>query len=402
MEIILIIALIAVFIAVVYGVLSIQRTIQARPSDAGAIVNPTPPIDIAALVASVRSAVEAEMRKTAQETLQATSQQSAEFFAAQSATLEGKTRSMLAPFEEQIKGLSASVNTLQTTYSQEQGTISQLATQITTLQSTTTTLTNSLKSPTARGSWGENQLRNVIQLAGMESYCDYTEQFTGGEGESDQRPDVVVHLPNGAMIAIDSKAPLSAYLRMQDATDVPTKEIELKNHAKLMREHMKKLSDKKYWNQFPQSPDFVVMFIPGEGFVSDAMRSDPSLLDDAMKSRVLVASPVNLLALLFAVAKGWQAHSIAEHAKEVAALGALLYERVGTVLAEVGKMGKNLSTATTAYNDMVGSLEGRLLVTLRKFRDLKVVQGEEIETLKSIDVQTRSLAAPEILPELDS
>lgn len=402
MEIILIIALIAVFIAVVYGVLSIQRTIQARPSDADAIVNPTPPIDIAALVASVRSAVEAEMRKTAQETLQATSQQSAEFFAAQSATLEGKTRSMLAPFEEQIKGLSASVNTLQTTYSQEQGTISQLATQITTLQSTTTTLTNSLKSPTARGSWGENQLRNVIQLAGMESYCDYTEQFTGGEGESDQRPDVVVRLPNGAMIAIDSKAPLSAYLRMQDATDVPTKEIELKNHAKLMREHMKKLSDKKYWNQFPQSPDFVVMFIPGEGFVSDAMRSDPSLLDDAMKSRVLVASPVNLLALLFAVAKGWQAHSIAEHAKEVAALGALLYERVGTVLAEVGKMGKNLGTATTAYNDMVGSLEGRLLVTLRKFRDLKVVQGEEIETLKSIDVQTRSLAAPEILPELDS
>ena len=402
MEIILIIALIAVFIAVVYGVLSIQRTIQSRPSDAGDIVNPTPPIDVAALVASVRSAVEAEMRKTAQETLQATSQQSAEFFAAQSAALEGKTRSMLAPFEEQIKGLSASVNTLQTTYSQEQGTISQLATQITTLQSTTTTLTNSLKSPTARGSWGENQLRNVIQLAGMESYCDYTEQFTGGEGESDQRPDVVVHLPNGAMIAIDSKAPLSAYLRMQDATDVPTKEIELKNHAKLMREHMKKLSDKKYWNQFPQSPDFVVMFIPGEGFVSDAMRSDPSLLDDAMKNRVLVASPVNLLALLFAVAKGWQAHSIAEHAKEVAALGTLLYERVGIVLEFVGTMGRNLNTATTAYNKMVDSIEGRMLVTLRKFRDLKVVQGEEIETLKRIDVQNRSLTAPEILPELDS
>ena len=402
MEIILIVALIAVFIAVVYGVISIQRTIQARPSDTAAVVTPAPTIDVAALVASVRSAVEAEMRKTAQETLQATSQQSAEFFAAQSATLEGKTRSILAPFEEQIKGLSASVNSLQTTYSQEQGTISQLATQITTLQSTTTTLTNSLKSPTARGSWGENQLRNVIQLAGMESYCDYTEQFTGGEGESDQRPDVVVRLPNGAMIAIDSKAPLSAYLRMQDATDVATKEIELKNHARLMRDHMKKLSDKKYWNQFPQSPDFVVMFIPGEGFVSDAMRSDPSLLDDAMKNRVLVASPVNLLALLFAVAKGWQAHSIAEHAKEVAALGTELYERVGVVLTHVGKMGTNLSTATTAYNDMVGSLEGRMLPTLRKFRDLKVVQGKEIDTLKSIDIQTRSLAAPEILPELDS
>jgi DNA recombination protein RmuC len=144
------------------------------------------------------------------------------------------------------------------------------------------------------------------------------------------------------------------------------------------------------------------MFIPGEGFVSDAMRSDPNLLDDAMKNRVLVASPVNLLALLFAVAKGWQAHSIAEHAKEVAALGTLLYERVGGVLTEVSKMGKNLSTATTAYNDMIGSLEGRMLVTLRKFRELKVVQGEEIDTLKSIDIQTRSLVAPEIPPELDS
>ncbi len=144
------------------------------------------------------------------------------------------------------------------------------------------------------------------------------------------------------------------------------------------------------------------MFIPGEGFVSDAMRSDPSLLDEAMKNRVLVASPVNLLALLFAVAKGWQAHSIAEHAKEVATLGTDLYERVGNVLDFVVTMGKDLKSATTAYNEMVGSLEGRMLVTLRKFRDLKVVQGEEYDTVKLIDVQTRSLTASEILPELDS
>ncbi len=359
------------------------------------------PIDQAGLVASVRSAVEAEMRKTAQETLQASTQQSAEFFAAQQRNIENQTRALLSPFEEQIKGLSGSVTALQTTYSQEQGTVAQLAAQITSLQSTTTTLTNSLKSPTARGSWGENQLRNVIQLAGMESYCDYTEQFTGGEAEADQRPDVVVRLPNGALIAVDSKAPLSAYLRMQDASEVATKEIELKAHAKLMRDHMKKLADKKYWNQFPEAPDFVVMFIPGEGFVSDAMRSDPTLLDDAMKSRVLVASPVNLLALLFAVAKGWQAHSIAEHAKEVASLGTELYERVGVVLDHVSRMGTSLGTSTRAYNDMIGSLESRMLPTLRKFRDLKVVQGKEIDSLKSIDSQTRSLNAPEATPELN-
>ena len=389
-----IIALIAV---VVIAALSIKKSLggQSNSSFTGA------PVDQAALVASIRSAVEAEMRKTAQETLQATSQQSAEFFAAQQRNIENQTRALLSPFEEQIKGLSGSVTALQTTYSQEQGTVAQLAVQITSLQSTTTTLTNSLKSPTARGSWGENQLRNVIQLAGMEPYCDYSEQFTGGTAEADQRPDVVVRLPNGALIAIDSKAPLSSYLRMQEATDVATKELELKNHARAMRDHMKALSKKEYWNQFPEAPDFVVMFIPGEGFVSDAMRSDPTLLDDAMKSRVLVASPVNLLALLFAVAKGWQAHSIAEHAKEVASLGTELYERVGVVLDHVSRMGTSLGTSTKAYNDMIGSLESRMLPTLRKFRDLKVVQGKEIDSLKSIDSQTRSLNAPEATPELN-
>ena len=398
MQAVLIGVVVILIAVIVIATVFIRQSLSAR----GTIpVVGSAPIDQAALVASVRSAVEAEMRKTAQETLQASTQQSAEFFAAQQRNIENQTRALLSPFEEQIKGLSGSVTALQTTYSQEQGTVAQLAVQITSLQSTTTTLTNSLKSPTARGSWGENQLRNVIQLAGMESYCDYTEQFTGGEAEADQRPDVVVRLPNGALIAVDSKAPLSAYLRMQDASDVATKEIELKAHAKLMRDHMKKLADKKYWNQFPEAPDFVVMFIPGEGFVSDAMRSDPTLLDDAMKSRVLVASPVNLLALLFAVAKGWQAHSIAEHANEVASLGNELYERVGAVLVDVSRMGTNLGTSIKAYNEMIGSLERRMLPTLRKFRDLKVVQGDEIKPLKSIDSQTRPLTAPEATPELD-
>ena len=398
MQAVLIGVVVILIAVIVIATVFIRQSLSAR----GTIpVVGSAPIDQAALVASVRSAVEAEMRKTAQETLQASTQQSAEFFAAQQRNIENQTRALLSPFEEQIKGLSGSVTALQTTYSQEQGTVAQLAVQITSLQSTTTTLTNSLKSPTARGSWGENQLRNVIQLAGMEPYCDYSEQFTGGAAEADQRPDVVVRLPNGALIAIDSKAPLSAYLRMQDASDVATKEIELKAHAKLMRDHMKKLADKKYWNQFPEAPDFVVMFIPGEGFVSDAMRSDPTLLDDAMKSRVLVASPVNLLALLFAVAKGWQAHSIAEHANEIASLGNELYERVSYLLTLVSKTGNNLNSAITAYNEMVGSLEGRMLPTLRKFRDLKVVQGDEIKPLKSIDSQTRSLSVPEVTRELN-
>ena len=200
MQAVLIGVVVILIAVIVVATVFIRQSLSAR----GTIpVAGSAPIDQAGLVASVRSAVEAEMRKTAQETLQASTQQSAEFFAAQQRNIENQTRALLSPFEEQIKGLSGSVTALQTSYSQEQGTVAQLAAQITSLQSTTTTLTNSLKSPTARGSWGENQLRNVIQLAGMESYCDYTEQFTGGEAEADQRPDVVVRLPNGALIAVD-------------------------------------------------------------------------------------------------------------------------------------------------------------------------------------------------------
>ena len=163
---------------------------------------------------------------------------------------------------------------------------------------------------------------------------------------------------------------------------------------------MKTLADKKYWEQFPSAPEFVVMFIPGEGFVSDAMRTDPTLLEDAMRQRVLIASPVNLLALLLAVAKGWQAHKATEHADEVARLGSEVYDRVGKVLELVSKMGKGIESSTRAYNDLVGSIESRMLVTLRKFRELGVVQTE-IDEVKQIEVATRELSAVEVPRELN-
>ena len=388
-------------IVVVLGVLLYMVNAMKSTSQVQQQAQPqNPPIDINALVATIRSTVEAEVRKTAAESLQSSTQQSAEFFSAQARNLDQQTRALLQPFEQYINSLSQSVSSLQTSFTSEQSTVSSLALQIQNLNSTTTSLSNMLKSPSARGSWGENQLRNVIQLAGMESFCDYSEQFTGGEGERNQRPDVVVRLPNNAFLAIDSKAVLAAYGRMSEATDAATKDAELKMHARDLRNHMKTLADKKYWEQFPSAPEFVVMFIPGEGFVSDAMRTDPTLLEDAMRQRVLIASPVNLLALLLAVAKGWQAHKATEHADEVARLGAEVYDRVGKVLELVSKMGKGIESSTRAYNELVGSIESRMLVTLRKFRELGVVQTE-IDEVKQIEVATRELSAVEVPRELN-
>ena len=387
--------LIAVVIAAVAAV--VVAVLRRSPAPAAGSA-----LDEAALSAAVRAGVEAEVRRTMAEATQQANSQTQQYFEAQSALLAEQTKGLLQPFEQQVNQLAGTVSTLNQSYAESKGTIGQLASQITTLQASTSSLAEALKSPTARGSWGENQLRNVIQLAGMEPYCDYSEQFTGGSSERSQRPDVVIRLPNGAFLAVDAKAPLAAYQRMQSASDPTQAELELKAHVKAIRDHVKALADRRYWEQFPSAPDFVVMFIPGEGFVSDAMRHDPALLEDAMKSRVLIASPVNLLALLLAVAKGWQAHSVAEHAAKVAELGQRLHERVGVVLDKVTRMGNGLKTANTAYNDMVGSIESRMLVTMREITALGVITADEVESPPALEVTPRELNAPEAPGQLDS
>jgi DNA recombination protein RmuC len=315
----------------------------------------------------------------------------------QAAALEAQAKLLLLPIEQQMKLLGQTVANLQGSYTSEQATVATLAGQINVLQDSTTSLRNALKSPTARGSWGENQLRNILKLAGMENYCDYTEQFTGGESSSSKRPDAAINLPSGGKIAVDSKFPFSAYLRMQDATDVATQELELKNHAKDIRTHVKALADKKYWEEFGQNtPDFVVMFIPNEGAVADAMKSDINLLADAMKDRVLIASPVNLLALLLTIAKVWQSHQMEENAAIIAKLANDLYERVGNVVDSVFTMGNGLKTALTAYDAMVGSMQSRLLVTMRTLKDMGVVQeNEPMKNINVIGIVPREIKAPE-------
>lgn len=358
-------------------------------------------IDVKAISAGVQGAVQTEMLKTAQQALASNNEQAQQnakqTLESQTAAIDAQAKLLLQPIAQQMQTLQDTVQGLQTSYTAEKATVEQLLGQINVLQDSTTSLRNAMKSPTARGSWGENQLRTIMKLAGMENYCDYTEQFTGGEAERTQRPDAVVNLPTGGRIAVDSKFPFSAYMRMQDSQDAATQDAELKNHAKDIRTHVKALADKKYWDQFGHNaPDFVVMFIPNEGAVGDAMRSDINLLADAMKDRVLIASPVNLLALLLTIAKGWQSHQLEENAEKVAKLAKEMYDRVGVMLEHVVKMGSNLKTVNVSYDAMIGSMEQNLLVTMRRFKELGVVQeNEPMKSLEALDRVPRAVKAPE-------
>ena len=406
---------IAILLLVLIGaVVVVGSRLSTRPSSAPVPPVLAPPVDIAPIVeavkaaidvnaisAGVKGAVETQMLTTAQQALaqnnEQAKQQAAHTLEAQQAALDQQAKLLLQPLEDRLNQLTQTVGNLHTNYTEEKSAVEALRLQLTDLQTSTTSLREALKSPTARGSWGENQLRNVVRLAGMENYCDFTEQFTGSENERLQRPDVVINLPTGGRIAVDSKAPLNSYLKMQDATETSVKEAELKNHAKDLRSHVKTLAEKKYWDQFGHdTPDFVVMFIPGEGFVADAMKADTLLLDDAMKARVLIASPINLLALLLTVAKGWQSRKLNEHAEMVAKEGKDLYERMTKVLEDIVKMGTALGTATTAYNGLIGSVESRLMVTMRRLKDLGVVQENAPEkSVKPIEQVPRVLRAPE-------
>ena len=354
-----------------------------------------PVFDQVALVEAVRTAVDSQVRQVTQETLNNANAQIDRLYTARSQTMTSDAKTLLDPVAAQLNELRSAVTSLQSSYDTNIGLSGAISTQIDQLNATTAALHGALKSSSARGAWGEQQLRNVIELAGMESYCDFDEQTTLANNDRLQRPDAVIRLPNDSRVVIDAKTPLDAYLRAQEAPDAATQERFLQDHAKAVREHAKVLADKKYWTQFDRAPEYVIMFIPGESFLSDALRADPTLLEVAMRSRVLIASPVNLLALLLAVAKGWQAFQIAEHAEKIALLGKELYERIDTVLEHVDKTGRGLETAIKAYNSMVGSLESRVLPTLRKFKETGIAVGE-VEDVKAIDSAPRQLSAPEL------
>jgi DNA recombination protein RmuC len=268
------------------------------------------------------------------------------------------------------------------------------------LRSQTGRLVDALKRPGVRGRWGELQLKRVVELAGMLEHCDFEQQHTiSSTDDSDRRmrPDVVVRLPGNKRLVIDAKAPLDAYLRALDAPDETTRQTLLADHAKQVRTHLSQLASKGYAAHVRPSPDFVVMFLPGEMFFSAALEQDASLIETGVQQGVIPASPTTLIALLRAVAVGWQQQAVEENARKISEIGHNLYESVRVLGGHFDALGARLKSSLDAYNQAVGSLEGNVLVKARKLRDLGAANGgEEIKQLEPIDRVPRMLQSPEL------
>jgi DNA recombination protein RmuC len=268
------------------------------------------------------------------------------------------------------------------------------------LRSETSRLVDALKRPGVRGRWGELQLKRVVELAGMVEQCDFDEQQTLSADERRIRPDVVVHLPGGKHIVVDAKAPLDAYLRALEAPDESTRQALLTEHARQVRTHLAQLGAKGYAGYVTPTPDFVVMFLPGEMFFSAALEQDPSLIEfgaTGTGQRVIPASPTTLIALLRAVAYGWQQEAMEENARKISELGRGIYEAVRVLGGHFDTLGSRLKSSLDAYNQAVGSLEGNVLVKARKFKDLQATNGfDDIKPLELVDRVPRMLQAPEL------
>ena len=271
------------------------------------------------------------------------------------------------------------------------------------LRTETGSLVTALRAPNVRGQWGEMQLRRVVELAGMLDYCDFRTQESSRDDDGRLlRPDLVVKLPGGKSIVVDSKVPIEAYLEATGADDADLKNAHLARHASQMRDHIGKLGQKRYWDQFQPSPDFVVMFVD-EGLYRAALDADPSLFEAGVQAKVIVASPATLVGLLRTVARPWQQAPVAENAKKISETGRELYERLGVFAGHFDKVGRSLDTAVGAYNKAVSSFESRLLVSARKFPE-QGVTNEPLPEAKQIERKAAAVAAPELvaLPQPDA
>jgi len=299
---------------------------------------------------------------------------------------------LVKPIRESLEKVGQSVVEIDKSRADAYGRLSEqlksLGTAQAQLQSVTSNLSTALSASKTAGTWGELQLRRVVELAGMTSYCDFVEQTTQGAGLRD-RPDLVVRLPGGQQIVVDAKAPNEAYREAANATDETVRVAKLAEHAAKVRGHIDALGAKNYWEQFQPSPEFVVLFLPGDQFLSGALQSDPTLIDRAIAKKVLLATPASLIALLKAAAYGWRQEDVARNATVIADLGRALYDRIANFADNLDKVGRGLETANKAYNAAVGSFEQTLLPGARKFSELGAKGAKELPAPeKSLVIET--------------
>jgi DNA recombination protein RmuC len=308
---------------------------------------------------------------------------------------------LVAPLREQLGRVDAQLLRLDQERRESRGRLeAQLRTLAETgekLRTETGALVTALRKPNARGQWGQMQLRNVVELAGMVRYCDFSEQTPVAGDEAALRPDLVVSLPGGKHVVVDAKAPLQGVLDAYQARDEEERQRHLRDHARLLRRHVKALADKAYWAGLDSAPDIVVMFLPGEHLYGAALEADPALIEDAMARRVLIATPTTLLAMLRAVAYGWQQERVAESAQAVSELGRELHGRLVKLSTLFSTLGTRLNSTVRAYNEAVGSYEARVLPAARRFEDHgSVAGGRELPELEPVTLNARSVHAPEL------
>ena len=270
-----------------------------------------------------------------------------------------------------------------------------------TLQTETGRLVQALRSPNVRGQWGELQLRRVVEAAGMLEYCDFDLKESASNDGNRLTPDMIVRLPGGRNVVVDAKTPSSAYLDAVESDDESVRSGKLRDHARQVRDHVVRLGNKTYWAHFQPAPDLVIMFVPGEMLLSAALQSDPALLEFSLKRSVMLASPLTLMALLRAVAYGWQQEKVAKNAQEISDLGRQLYERIRVMAMHFEDVARGLTRSVESYNKAVGSLESRVLVTARRLKDMGVTAPEDLPDLESIDHTPRPLGAQDLLGLFD-
>ncbi|MGH9450042.1 MAG: DNA recombination protein RmuC [Terriglobia bacterium] len=327
------------------------------------------------------------------ETIQAQAKGDLETRQKEIGALVSPLKESLSRYEQQIREMEKSRLTAYVSLEEQLRSLSAINQQ---LQKETGTLTNALKGgPQVRGRWGEMTLRRSAELAGMAEHCDFVEQETFATETGRLRPDMVVNLPSGRRIAVDAKAPLEAFLQAASATSDAERTAALSRHSELVRDHMNKLASKAYWDQFEQNPEIVVLFLPGESFFSAALEQDHELMEDGMKKRVVLATPTTLVALLKAAAYGWRQESIEQNAREISELGKQLYDRLRVFLDHFTKMGGALARAVAAFNDATGSLESRVLIPARKFKELGAASGQDLAEANPVEAMPRELAIPE-------